>query len=227
MGNGAKIASKPQDSLEPVDRAGARRGPAANAIVLILKDARNTLSWMTLHRLLLTATLIGSLAACATYRDDLDRSVEHYNARAYDKALALLEVLEPDIDSLSEAERAQYAYYRGMSHFLLEQRLHARHWLGRAAAREKKNEGSLNPDEKKKVDDTLTDLNKDRYGGSDVPAPEQETKCNVDNDCVKGQFCDSGICKATSTLGDKKKSEEKKADEDEKKDDEDQDDSDD
>jgi hypothetical protein len=156
-----------------------------------------------------------TLGGCATYRDDLDRSVQHYNSRSYDKALALLEVLEPDIDSLSEAERAQYAYYRGMSHFLLEQRLHARHWLGRAAAREKGHEGSLNPDEKKKVDDTLTDLNKDRYGGSDVAAPEK-TKCNVDNDCVKGKFCDGGVCTQAPASGDKKaddkKADDKKAD---------------
>ncbi len=165
-----------------------------------------------LVRWALACWLTIAAGACATYRDDLDRSVEHYNARSYDKALALLEVLEPDIDSLSEAERAQYAYYRGMSHFLLEQRLHARHWLGRAAAREKANEGSLNPDEKKKVADTLTDLNKDRYGGSDVPPPE-EVKCNVDNDCVKGQFCENGVCtKAPSEGDDAKKGDADKSD---------------
>jgi hypothetical protein len=138
--------------------------------------------------------VFASWLGCATYRDDLDRSVKHYNAREYDKALALLEVLEPDIDSLSHQERAQYSYYRGMSHFLLDQRLHARHWLGLAAAREKAEVGSLHPDEKKKVEDTLADLNKARYGGSDVPGPTTQ-KCNVDVDCVKGQFCDSGTCK--------------------------------
>lgn len=165
-------------------------------------------------RSLLAVWLIVAAGACATYRDDLDRSVEHYNARSYDKALALLEVLEPDIDSLSEAERAQYDYYRGMSHFLLEQRLHARHWLGLAAAREKKAEGSLNPDEKKKVDDTLTDLNKDRYGGSEVAAPEQ-AKCNVDNDCVKGKFCDNGECKKAPAADDTKKKKKSEPEEDE------------
>lgn len=149
---------------------------------------------MRLAHWMIAGSLVFGLSACATYRDDLDRSVEHYNARSYDRALALLEVLEPDIDSLSAPERAQYAYYRGMSHFLLEQRLHARHWLGVAAAREKADEGSLNPDEKKKVEDTLTDLNKDRYGGSEVSVAEK-VKCNVDNDCVKGQFCDNSVCK--------------------------------
>lgn len=169
---------------------------------------------MRLAHWMIAGSLALVLGACATYRDDLDRSVEHYNARSYDRALALLEVLEPDIDSLSAPERAQYAYYRGMSHFLLEQRLHARHWLGVAAAREKADEGSLNPDEKKKVEDTLTDLNKDRYGGSDVSAPEK-VKCNVDNDCVKGQFCDSNVCKKAPASDDVKKSD----DDDEKKED--------
>ncbi len=172
--------------------------------------------WLTLAAcgaVLGGAAVLGS--GCATYRDDLDRSVQHYNARSYDKALALLEVLEPDIDSLSEAERAQYAYYRGMSHFLLEQRLHARHWLGRAAAREKGNEGSLNPEEKKKVGETLGELNKDRYGGSDVPAPER-AKCNVDVDCVKGQFCENSLC-TKAPGGDGKDGDKKKNDGDKSK----------
>jgi hypothetical protein len=152
-------------------RSAAIRAPAA---------IRALLSWLL---------VLG--AACATYRDDLDRSMQHYNAREYEQALALLEVLEKDIDSLSVAERAQYSYYRGMSHFLLDQRFHARHWLGLAAAREKTDVGSLHPDEKKKVEDTLAELNKRVYGGSDVPAVDRQ-KCNVDTDCVKGQFCDNG-----------------------------------
>lgn len=145
---------------------------------------------------LVTTLLAGAAVGCATYRDDLDRAVGHYNGRQYDRSLALLEVLESDIDSLSEAERAQYAYYRGMSHYLLDQRLDARHWLGRAAAREKKNEGSLQPDEKKKVDDTLADLNKARYGGAETPA-ESDDACSKDEDCGDGSFCDNSTCRAT------------------------------
>lgn len=146
---------------------------------------------------MVTATLVATAGGCATYRDDLDRAMGHYNGRQYDRALALLEVLEPDIDSLSEAERAQYAYYRGMSHFLLDQRLHARHWLGRAAAREKKNEGSLQPGELEKIDDTLTDLNKARYGGAETPA-ESDASCSKDEDCGDGSFCNGSVCKATA-----------------------------
>jgi hypothetical protein len=136
---------------------------------------------------------VAAMSACATYRDDLDRAVAHYNSRAYDRAVVLFDVLEPDLDSLSPPERARYAYYRGMSHFLLEQRRHARHWLGNAAAREKAAEGSLHPEELAKLGETLDDLNEDRWGGAKTPSAEK--KCQVDLDCVKGQFCDDGSCK--------------------------------
>lgn len=118
-----------------------------------------------LIRAVLVMAGVAVATGCATYRDDLDRAVGHYDGRRYDQALALLSVLEDDIDSLSEAERAEYAYYRGMSHFLLDQRLHARHWLGRAAARERKAEGALQPGAKSKVEETLDGLNRTRYGG--------------------------------------------------------------
>lgn len=146
-----------------------------------------------LRKLFSVAAMV-ALVGCATYRDDLDRSMVHYHANNYDKALALLEVVEPDLDSLSPSERAQYAYYRGMSHFRLEQRRDARHWLGRSAAREKADEGSLSSEELKRVNDTLTDLNKDRWGGASTEAAETKT-CAADTDCEGGQFCDGGVCK--------------------------------
>lgn len=148
-----------------------------------------------MHRLWLLVGLLALTAGCATYRDDLDRSIGHYESRQYDKALALLVVLEPDLDSLSPAERAQYAYFRGMSHFLLEQRYDARHWLGRAAAREKLRAGLLRPDEKKKTDETLAKLNKERLGGAETPATsEPAPSCEADAECGEGKFCDAGKC---------------------------------
>ncbi|MBW2453227.1 MAG: hypothetical protein JRI68_01900 [Deltaproteobacteria bacterium] len=158
---------------------------------------------LPLGRTLLAATvLLGALAtpACATYRDDLDRSMGHYQANEYAKALSLLEVLEGDLDSLSKPERARYAYYRGMSHFRLTQRRDARHWLGRSAAREKASKGALSSEENKRVADTLADLNKDRWGGADTPATDEGKPCAADNDCVKGQFCDAGTCKASPNV---------------------------
>jgi len=153
---------------------------------------------LLLGRSLLAATvLLGALAApgCATYRDDLDRAMGHYQGNEYAKALVLLEVLEKDLDSLSQPERARYAYYRGMSHFRLNQRRDARHWLGRSAAREKASKGALSKEENKRVADTLADLNKDRWGGAATPAAEEGKPCAADSDCVQGQFCDAGTCK--------------------------------
>lgn len=137
---------------------------------------------------------ITAASACATYRDDLDRAVAHYNDRQYDRAVVLFDVLEPDLDSLSVPERARYAYYRGMSHFLAEQRRDARHWLGRAAAREKVAKGSLHPDEVTKMEETLGDLNQDRWGGASTPSAKPKA-CEADADCAKGQFCDDGSCR--------------------------------
>ena len=151
--------------------------------------------------------LIICLWGCATYRSDLERARVHYSANEYDKALALLDVLENDIDSLSEAERAQYSYYRGMSHFRLDQKRDARHWPGNAAARELAAQGSLTPDEKKRVEESMTKLNPaywgevssldEQTGGSAGGGSGGGTDCKVDIDCVQGEFCDAGKCKKT------------------------------
>jgi hypothetical protein len=122
----------------------------------------------------LVLSLALGLTACATYRDDLDRASVHYHANEYAESLALLAVVENDIDSLSEGERARYAYYRGMSYFRLNQLPDARHWLGRAAAREKATAGSLSKEEITRVNDTLDKLNISRWGGASTPAAEGE-----------------------------------------------------
>src|SRR5512139_1309424 len=132
-----------------------------------------------------TALALGGsvLFGCATYRQDLERAQKHYEENQYEKALALFRVLEPDIDSLSDAEQAKYAYLRGMTDYRLAGlalaasvpggvadprrnfRDNARHWLAVAAAIEKNTPGGLTGDEKKRLGDALTDLNKDVYGG--------------------------------------------------------------
>jgi hypothetical protein len=121
-----------------------------------------------------TALCLMLFVGCATYRDDLDRAMVHYHSNEYDKALALLEVLEDDIDSLSPSERAHYSYYRGLSHYRLDQRHDARHWLGMAAARNKARAGSLTAEEKKRVDDTLAELNEARWGGAKTGEAESK-----------------------------------------------------
>jgi hypothetical protein len=140
----------------------------------------------------LFAALLVGLVGCATYRDDFDRARLHYDANEYEAALLLLEVLEKDIDSLSEVERAQYAYYRGMSHYRLEQKRDARHWLGNAAARERATEGALAGEAKARVSEILGKLNVPYHGGSDDG--EAATRCQSDSDCERGAYCDAGRC---------------------------------
>lgn len=128
-------------------------------------------------------------ASCATYRQDLERARIHYNANQYEPALALFRVLEPDIDSFSEAEKTQYAYLRGMTDYRLSGmanqgttvadpkkgfRDNARHWLAVAIAIEKKTPGGLNADEKQRLRDALDDLNHDVYGGAEALASDAD-----------------------------------------------------
>jgi hypothetical protein len=125
-------------------------------------------------------------ASCATYRQDLERARAHYEKTEYEPALALFRVLEPDIDSFSPAEYAQYSYSRGMTDYRISlvvasgnaavdpkqsYRNHARHWLAVARAVEKQTPGGLTPDEQTRLEETLKDLNRDVYGGGDS-APE-------------------------------------------------------
>src|SRR5262245_54466219 len=123
------------------------------------------------------------VVGCMTYKQDLERAQNHYNRNQYEDALALFRVLEPDIDSFSAAEQAQYAYLRGMTDYRLSSnapagtgvadprkgyRDSARHWLAVAAAIEKKSPGGITPEEKQRLGDALTDLNRDVYGGAEA-----------------------------------------------------------
>lgn len=129
-----------------------------------------------------SASAAAGAAGCATYAQDLERARAHYNTNQYEKALALFRVLEDDMDSYSAPERAQYAYLRGMSDYRLAEispqgsgvtdprksfRDNARHWLGIAAAIEKQTPGGITDDEKQRLNETLTDLNRDVFGGAE------------------------------------------------------------
>jgi hypothetical protein len=159
---------------------------------------------------LLVLCVFGAVT-CATYKSDLERARGHYQdnqvgqarknyeENQYEKALALLRVLEHDIDSFTPGEQAQYSYLRGMTDYRLSQsprlsqqtqgsavadprkdyRSNARHWLGVAAAIEKVTPGGLTPDEKQRMSDVLTDLNKDVYGGAES-LPEGDADAGAD-----------------------------------------------
>lgn len=126
---------------------------------------------------------IFALGGCATYKQDLERAEKHYSENQFEQALALFRVLEADMDSLTPGDQAKYAYLRGMTDFRLSAlavsgsgvadpkksfRSNARHWLAVAAATEKATPGGLTGDEKTRLDETLTDLNRDVYGGAEA-----------------------------------------------------------
>lgn len=128
----------------------------------------------------IAATIAG--VGCATYQQDLERARHHYEATQFEESLALLRVLEPDLDSFNAAEQAQYAYLRGMTDFRLSSitpagssvsdpkkayRLNARHWLSVAAAIEKQTPGGLTDEEKGRLGEAMRDLNHDWPTGED------------------------------------------------------------
>jgi hypothetical protein len=109
-------------------------------------------------------TSLLSAVACTTYRDHLNRGQRYYDENDYEKALALWRALEPDMDSLSDQERARYSYLRGMTDYRLGYRSHARHWLAVAQAIEKKYPGGLEEDWHHRAKEAIEDLNKDVFG---------------------------------------------------------------
>lgn len=183
--------------------------------------------------LLLVALLIPSalqLVGCQTYRDDLNRGQRYYEDNQYAQALALFRSLERDTDSLSAHEQARYAYFRGMTDYRLarveggnDDRFdrYARYWLGLASAIDGENPGGLQEHEKKRLTETLTDLNNKAFGISDqfdgqatppagteaAPAdgtvpqdggaplePAGDKGCKVSTDCPDDHICQDGAC---------------------------------
>ena len=146
--------------------------------------------------------MLGAFAStgCATYRQDLERARAHYDKNEYEPALALLRVLEYDLDSFNDAELAQYAYSRGMTDYRLASlvttassvadpkqayRSNARHWLAFAHAVEDKTPGGLTGEEKQRLDEALVDLNRDVYGGGEPTAPAKATAGAAKSDAAK------------------------------------------
>lgn len=160
------------------------------------------------------------LAACQTYRDDLIRAQRYYEDNQYAQALALFRALERDTDSLTAQEHARYAYFRGMTDYRLarveggnDERFdrHARYWLGLASSIEKEKPGGLQAHEKKRLEETLTDLNAKAYGTAarfeepaaspaqaapaEPPAPPATgDKCKASTECPDDHICQDGAC---------------------------------
>ncbi|MEP7050431.1 MAG: hypothetical protein ABJB12_08775 [Pseudomonadota bacterium] len=173
--------------------------------------------------LLLASLLSLGLAACATYREDLNRGQRMYEENQYENALAIWRGLEPDSDSLSINDQARYAYLRGMTDYRLSFRADSRHWLAIAKATEDAHPGGLSEEWKERMQASLTDLNQDVYGGGErfetsnssavaQPRPGPDTigssapsappavlpgkrgSCTANADCPTGQICDGKSC---------------------------------
>jgi hypothetical protein len=175
-----------------------------------------------MRRLLLFPLLLALAGGCATYKNDLDRAKAHYQANEFEAALALLRILEIDMDSLGWADRAEYAYTRGMTDYRLAElakktegvndprkafRAHSRHWLGVAAAIEKNHPQSLTGEAKTRLEQTMVDLNREVYGGGEAPAPpggDGAKACKSDSDCDKFQLCEGNTCVTPAKKVDKK-----------------------
>jgi hypothetical protein len=122
---------------------------------------RSFLSWVAV-------ALLGMLAACVTYAEELNRGQRHYQNNEYERALGVLRALEADIDSLSRADRARYAYLRGMTDFRMSLRTDARHWLALARTYEQQAPGSLEESWRERMNDSLKDLDNDVLGGGEA-----------------------------------------------------------
>jgi hypothetical protein len=155
-------------------------------------------------RLWLAVIMALSIGACATYREDLNRGQRLYEENEYEHALSIFRVLESDMDSLELNDQARYAYLRGMTDFRLGFRPDARHWLALAKAIEQEHPGGLSPQWKQRLDESLSELNQEVYGGGEAggqkadaggaaPAPERKA-CATNTDCPEGLQCKAGEC---------------------------------
>jgi hypothetical protein len=113
--------------------------------------------------LVLACLAVLASSGCATYHDDLVRGEKAYEASEDDRALAIFRVLENDTSQLSDAERAHYAYLRGMTDFRIGYKAEARHWLSLAAALEQETPDSLPAEWTKRMNESLKEMNEEVY----------------------------------------------------------------
>lgn len=133
-----------------------------------------------MSRLVLLGLVI-ALAGCNTYRDHLARSQKHFEQNNYEPALGLLRNMENDLDRLSPAERAHYAYLRGMSDYRIGYRQDARHWLALARTYDEATPGVLPADWKVRTQEAIDEMNSVVYTDglaalSEKPATDEDTK---------------------------------------------------
>lgn len=101
--------------------------------------------------------------SCATYSSGLARAQRAFEQGEHERALAIFRGLEPDLDELTPAERARYAYLRGMTDYRVGYRADARHWLAFASAAEAQSPGSISTEWAKRLATALGELNESVY----------------------------------------------------------------
>jgi hypothetical protein len=104
------------------------------------------------------------LGGCFGPREILARGQAYYENNEYERALAVWRELERHESVLSSAERARYAYLRGMTDYRLGFRDDARHWLAMAKVTEQRVPGSLEPVWMARLDGALGDLEREMLG---------------------------------------------------------------
>jgi hypothetical protein len=114
-------------------------------------------------RLTIAAVLGLAAVSCQTYQSDLERSQRAYEKNNDEQALAVLRGLEIDERHLSESERAQYAYLRGMVDYRIGYRADARHWLAIAKEIQKAVPNSIPDEWATRLDEKLYALNEEVY----------------------------------------------------------------
>jgi hypothetical protein len=128
-----------------------------------------------------------AVAGCNTYEDDLSRGQRAFEGSEHERALAIFRALEPDFGRLVPADRAHYAYLRGMTDYRIGYKVDARHWLAFAAALEQENPGSLPPDWAKRMNDSLKELNEAVFAsGMDALSNDSSQKAKSDDDDTSG-----------------------------------------
>jgi hypothetical protein len=103
------------------------------------------------------------LAGCGSYSGSLGRGERAFDDGDLERALAILRVLEVDLDHLTPPERARYAYLRGTIDFRMGYRNEARHWLALGEAFEEQTPGSLPAAWLDRLRASLRDLNEEVF----------------------------------------------------------------
>ena len=119
-------------------------------------------------RAALTIVAAWFLVSCATYEREFYQAARYAESEQYDRALALLRALEPDVDALRSADRTRYYYYRALIDYRLASpvypvRPEARYWFALAKASETLNPGALRTAQKEQIAKALEDLMQDVY----------------------------------------------------------------